>query len=54
MGGQFGRFESKSSISMMNLFPLWNFHEVFLTRKHDILNVEYDEFLDWFNTPYKW
>ena len=52
--GQFGRIESVFTISMSNMFPLWNFHQVFLTRKHDILNVEYEEFLDWFSTPMKW
>jgi hypothetical protein len=52
--GQFGRIETKHSASAINIFPYNKYHEMFLSRKHDLLKFNYEEFQDLFNAPIPW
>jgi hypothetical protein len=48
------RVEGHHSISASNTFKLDKWHSLFLTKKHNPIDLREEEFLDLFNTSLKW
>ena len=42
------------NIIYLKLFPVDEYHEIFLARKHDFLTMNYAEFKDLFDLPPRW
>ncbi|XP_069693300.1 uncharacterized protein [Periplaneta americana] len=50
----FGRIEGLHSVSASNTFKLEKWHSLFLSKKHNPLDLSEEEFVDIFNTSLKW
>jgi hypothetical protein len=50
----FERIESKFSVTAANTFKIDKWHGLFLTRKHNPLDLKEEDILDLFNTSLKW
>lgn len=50
----FGRIEGQHSVSASNTFKLDKWHSLFLSKKHNPIDLTEEEFLDLFNTSLKW
>lgn len=50
----FGRVEGQFSVSASNIFKLDKWHGLFLSKKHNPVDLTEEEFVDLFNTSLKW
>ena len=49
-----GRLTSQHSYSAANFFPFDEYHELFMSRKHDLSELTFDEFKDLLGLPAQW
>jgi hypothetical protein len=50
----FGRIESTHAFSAANAFPYNKFHNLFIAKKHDLLEMSFEEFKDLLSLPMQW
>jgi len=48
------RVEGRYSVSASNTFKLDKWHSMFLSKKHNPIDLTEEEFVDLFNTSLKW
>jgi hypothetical protein len=48
------RFDKENAFSAANIFPFNEYHSIFLPKKHNLLNLTFEEFKQTFDLPKEW